>query len=392
MSEDTAVTVVIESPEPNDVLCGQDATYGQHPGNTLLRKQLDRALEAYQQATDRRDKIVLIDSIIKYMRETNQSRFLRQSDDASSRGAWTSVSEQSVRDKVSHALRFASRRQRKATYAPQHKKPRTLKKPTLTKPKGRNSSNNKNGSSSTSQPQDELDDTARAYVQKIHHCQQRILERMMSEDETEDDTTSTVPASSQMPVDPERSSHNTATEWQLETQLQQELETIEPIPFHTNPIPKIPPSVEVTQPILTETSTIRTVSLDEMELCATVNKTNMKRSEAVAIDASFKSQPAFELRSEDHYDHIPATEVHQPPPPPMAYYPHSPPGYEHGGAAVYSSPPPSPYAYQHHFYQNNHQYATAPPSVTSFPYSPSWTTSAINTAPYQPSSPPSLFP
>ena len=138
MSNDS-VPDIIETPASNDVLCGQDATYGQHPGNALLRQQLQEALGDYQLATDRRDKIVLIDNIITYMRETHNTRFVRLSDER--RGCWTTVSEQSVRDKVSHALRFAARRQQKQSSKgnKEETKTRPFKKPTMTKSKKRKS-------------------------------------------------------------------------------------------------------------------------------------------------------------------------------------------------------------------------------------------------------------
>ena len=423
----SGAVVIIDTPQSNDVLCGQDATYGQHPGNTLLREQLEGALGAYRRAKDRRDKILLINGIIKCMRETYNSRFVRLSDDPSQRG-WIQVSEQSVRDKVSHALRFATRKQQKIDgglsikRTGEHKKQKTIKTPTMKKSRRRKPLNKCDVSWSL-QPQDELDAHSRAYVEKLYLCQQRILRTMMMEDEEEKytdiksaDEAST--SSSQMSVDPDPSSNcsTTSIDWQLEAKLQQELAYIEPIPFHTVQ----PHEEEDCTP--TELS-LRSVSFEEMEICTSTNvpKTNtMKKNSSDIVSSSsfprsistyrnefFHPRKPLELRSDGHYE----VESYKssPTPFPLPYYYPPSPAHEPmcGTNNNICTPPPSPHAYHHyyyhhhhHAYNNNERYVTGPPPV----FAPSSSTmhaslsprtknpmTTNNTKSCEPSSPPSVI-
>lgn len=390
--------LAIQTPKSNDVLCGQDATYGHHPGNVLLRQQIEEAMEPYIQATDRSDKIAMIDGIIRIMRETYAARFLRLDE---TNVQWEQVSEQSVRDKVSHALRFAARRQKQAKsthkYNPKnkskapHKARALLHKPLL----NRKSTTKAPPTASTVETGgEELDADARAYLDRIHTAQQRILARMMNEheDETEQGGSSTT---SSMPVEEKDpglavSNMSNAARDKLERQMEQELATIEPIPLeHIKSIHQYSglSFAGVPEPTI---DPVRAVSCDDMEIdlvtteCKTPTmdiqeqqqhqqqdddtqpisvlspqkKQNLEHSprgdSIQSIEQSFEqawhgSRATLGLRSDEHYH-------------PVSYYP----PVMRGNDATFSPPlpplPPPP-VYTHPHYPYGDTTALPPPSI-----------------------------
>jgi hypothetical protein len=93
-----------------DVLCGSKNTnLGKHPGNLLLKQKILSHLVEYEAATSKQDKMRINRKIVNCMGQKYASRFLKQK----ANGGWMLIDEQAVRDKVSHALRFASVQKKK---------------------------------------------------------------------------------------------------------------------------------------------------------------------------------------------------------------------------------------------------------------------------------------
>lgn len=98
----------IEHPNNVDVLCGQDTTFGRHSGNRAFRQRILKALPQYMAARTKMEKMKVTKSILDYMKKMG-SRFLK----LKKNGSWVEIDGQAARDKVSHALRFAVRQQKK---------------------------------------------------------------------------------------------------------------------------------------------------------------------------------------------------------------------------------------------------------------------------------------
>ena len=98
------VQVAVEAPKELDVLCGSKSkAVASHPGNKLLRRKVEACLEEYERARNQQERITINRGIILFMREKFGSRFLKSNQD----GSWSVAEEQTVRDKVSHAIRHA---------------------------------------------------------------------------------------------------------------------------------------------------------------------------------------------------------------------------------------------------------------------------------------------
>lgn len=229
------MSLTIEKPASSDVLCGQDATFGQHPGNILLREQIELALDPYMKATDRRDKIAMIDEIVSVMRTQHKSRFLRQQQ-GSTVEVWEEVCEQSVRDKVSHALRFAARR-RSSGGKKKTKKPKSSGSGSNSKPRAQNKKRPSlkrkaqeiavlPKSTATAADNEELDEASRIRLAKIHGRQQKILEKMLSEHDEEEQQ-----VNGSMAFASAGAATLGTQEIMLDDELRQQLADIEPIPF-----------------------------------------------------------------------------------------------------------------------------------------------------------------
>ena len=95
---------VIDAPSEFDVLCGSKSTaFNNHPGNHLFRQKVQSCLAAYTDARTKQQKMKINRQIVQFMRQKFGSRFLKKYND----GTWGIAEEQSIRDKVSHALRYA---------------------------------------------------------------------------------------------------------------------------------------------------------------------------------------------------------------------------------------------------------------------------------------------
>ena len=101
----------ITEPTKADVLCGKDTTLARHPGNQRFREKIQIELPRYLQARSKQDKMKITKSIVQYITVKLGSRFLKSKGD----GKWVEIDAQAARDKVSHALRFAARQQKKTT-------------------------------------------------------------------------------------------------------------------------------------------------------------------------------------------------------------------------------------------------------------------------------------
>ena len=296
---------VVNKPAPLDVLCGQDATYAKNQGNKVLRQQIELALDAYIKATDRREKIAKIDEIISFMRTNYNARFLRW---CQGRCVWEEVSEQSVRDKVSHSLRFASKRRNKKNKKAHRRiqnKPITLK-------------SSKTRQETASEPVElkAVRCERRVSLATLHERQQKILQKMLHEVYEETDRDSPC-----FPVC-QSSTHNVVdidSDSSLEERLRKELDTIEPIPLHSNfkidsgkcslteddpvhVVSRSPSSEDDTFPLSAcsvETIPLKLVTSREMlSFCQSFDDVCPKTIET----ASVSTRSGFSLRSDNHFD------------------------------------------------------------------------------------------
>lgn len=102
---------IIDEPNEIDVLCGsRSKTLSRHPGNKIFMQRIESCLEQYEKATTKQERITINRGVIQFMRLKYGARFLKQNPD----GKWTKADNASVRDKVSHAFRFASNKKNKA--------------------------------------------------------------------------------------------------------------------------------------------------------------------------------------------------------------------------------------------------------------------------------------
>ena len=99
----------IAEPTQSDVLCGKDTTLARHPGNQLFREKIQTELPHYLKARSKQDKMKITKSIVQFITVKQRSRFLK----LKGNGSWVEIDSQAARDKVSHALRFAARQQKK---------------------------------------------------------------------------------------------------------------------------------------------------------------------------------------------------------------------------------------------------------------------------------------
>ena len=90
----------------HDILCTKDRTVCSHPGNRLFRSKIDGMTEAYERAGSALQKTDITRRIIQELKQKHGCRFLGYDKKTES---WTEISPRLVRDKVSHALRFAIR-------------------------------------------------------------------------------------------------------------------------------------------------------------------------------------------------------------------------------------------------------------------------------------------
>ena len=116
LSHDGAALTALNSegtvtPLEFDVLCSKDKTHSTHAGNRLFRERIDAMKEVYRMTKNKQGKMEITKNIVKYLKQRHATRFLKRDVN----GSWTEISDQAARDKVSHALRFATRRENATT-------------------------------------------------------------------------------------------------------------------------------------------------------------------------------------------------------------------------------------------------------------------------------------
>ena len=101
-----SVTTVAE-PTDMDVLCSKDKSVAKHPGNVIFRERIELGTVLYASTSSKQDKMRITREIVSYMQDQYGSRFLKKTPG----DVWVEISDQTARDKVSHALRFAAKNQ-----------------------------------------------------------------------------------------------------------------------------------------------------------------------------------------------------------------------------------------------------------------------------------------
>lgn len=152
-----------------DVLGGsKNTSLRKHRGNMLLRDLIFEKLDDYDQAATKQEKVEINRLIINTMRKRYGSRFLRQT----ANGSWVQIGEQGVRDKISHAFRFACN-QRKKELAHHHQQQQQQQQAEADEP------------SVSVALVDETkvveDSRFSKHLEAVHECQRRILYSMMSQ-------------------------------------------------------------------------------------------------------------------------------------------------------------------------------------------------------------------
>ncbi|EEC44899.1 predicted protein [Phaeodactylum tricornutum CCAP 1055/1] len=96
---------VFDDPRDNDILCGKDKTFAKHTGNRIFRSLIESNITRYTNSASKQQKMKITKDIVATMQVKNGARFLKQLDN----GDWQEITNEAARDKVSHALRFASK-------------------------------------------------------------------------------------------------------------------------------------------------------------------------------------------------------------------------------------------------------------------------------------------
>lgn len=106
---------MIEQPSPYDILCGKDKSFSHHPGNLIFRDVILSFQERYANANSKPEKMQITKEIVQMLQATYNSRFIKLKPQGGETQVWGEISDQAARDKVSHALRFASRWSKSST-------------------------------------------------------------------------------------------------------------------------------------------------------------------------------------------------------------------------------------------------------------------------------------
>jgi len=92
----------------NDVYCGSEYSFRQHPGTKIYDELIRKHKESYQTANRREKKTRITNQIIKNVHEKG-GRFMKKNDE----GKWEEISAKDAHEKVSHALRHDPERRKK---------------------------------------------------------------------------------------------------------------------------------------------------------------------------------------------------------------------------------------------------------------------------------------
>mmetsp|Transcript_15559 Transcript_15559/g.33932 ORF Transcript_15559/g.33932 Transcript_15559/m.33932 type:complete len:274 (+) Transcript_15559:134-955(+) len=98
-------------PGEKAILCSKDKSFANHPGNLMFRDRIETMTPRYLRCRSKTEKMQMTKDIVSEFNACG-ARFLKIYD-----GEWVEISNQAARDKVSHALRFAANRDKKAKSA-----------------------------------------------------------------------------------------------------------------------------------------------------------------------------------------------------------------------------------------------------------------------------------
>jgi hypothetical protein len=86
---------------PYDIICGRSSTAFQNVGNKRFRVTMSINLQRYMAAPSRKDKTIVILSIVQMMQQDLGARFLKLTEN----NGYVELDDSAVREKVGHALR-----------------------------------------------------------------------------------------------------------------------------------------------------------------------------------------------------------------------------------------------------------------------------------------------
>ena len=97
----------IDTPNPNDVLCGRGGNINSHQGNEQFRSFVEKRKRVYLTARFKREKRLIASSIVNEIRAMDPpGRFLaRKGSMKDNSGYWYDIGDEKARDKTSQALR-----------------------------------------------------------------------------------------------------------------------------------------------------------------------------------------------------------------------------------------------------------------------------------------------
>mmetsp|Transcript_24084 Transcript_24084/g.66760 ORF Transcript_24084/g.66760 Transcript_24084/m.66760 type:complete len:990 (+) Transcript_24084:417-3386(+) len=97
----------VDTPNPNDVLCGRGGNINSHTGNEQFRKLVEKRKRVYLTARFKREKRLIASSIVNEIRAMKPpGRFLaRKGSMKDDSGFWYDIGDEKARDKTSQALR-----------------------------------------------------------------------------------------------------------------------------------------------------------------------------------------------------------------------------------------------------------------------------------------------
>lgn len=99
----------IAGPSEYDVMCGRGIHSQNNSGNRRFRAIIDENLEQYLEVRTKREKSLIVQSIIARIHR-NKGRFVRKDRDT---GEWHEIDTHEVKEKVGHALRDAKQKRNK---------------------------------------------------------------------------------------------------------------------------------------------------------------------------------------------------------------------------------------------------------------------------------------
>ena len=109
--DSSSAVVVVENPTDHDILLGRGRWYARHAGNQRLQAIINRHLEMYQAAPERKTKTDITHRILDEIKSSTTgvvARFLRRQQ-TGNHGCWVPVDDDVARLKISQAIRYSIR-------------------------------------------------------------------------------------------------------------------------------------------------------------------------------------------------------------------------------------------------------------------------------------------